>query len=57
LWFGVKLHAPFAEGTTVRGQITHPGESGFDRIPLARRADASRSLRDSAPKDRSRSRG
>jgi uncharacterized protein YndB with AHSA1/START domain len=24
-WFGVKLHAPFAEGTTVRGQITHPG--------------------------------
>lgn len=24
-WFGVKLHAPFAEGTTARGQITHPG--------------------------------
>ena len=24
-WFGVTLHAPFAEGTTVRGQITHPG--------------------------------
>lgn len=24
-WFGVTLHAPFAEGATVRGQITHPG--------------------------------
>jgi uncharacterized protein YndB with AHSA1/START domain len=99
-WFGVKLHSPFSEGTTVRGQITHPGyehltlemqverieperyfayrwhpyaidpnidytqepttlvefrledsgqsteltivESGFDRIPLARRAEALR---------------
>ena len=97
-WFGVKLHAPFTEGATVRGQITHPAyqhvmleliverleperyfayrwhpyaidmktdysqepttlvevrledagdgtaltivESGFDRIPLARRAEA-----------------
>ena len=99
-WFGVALQAPFAEGATVRGQITHPGyqhltmevlverieperyfayrwhpyaidpaidyshepttlvefrldengagtvltivESGFDRIPLARRAEAFR---------------
>jgi uncharacterized protein YndB with AHSA1/START domain len=99
-WFGVKLEAPFAQGATVRGQITHPGyehltmevlverieperyfayrwhpyavdpqtdysrepttlvefkleetragtvltivESGFDRIPLARRAEAFR---------------
>jgi uncharacterized protein YndB with AHSA1/START domain len=99
-WFGVTLHGPFAEGATVRGQITHPGyehltmevfierieperyfayrwhpyaidphtdysrepttlvefrldessegtvlsivESGFDRIPLARRAEAFR---------------
>jgi len=24
-WFGVKLHSPFSEGATVRGQITHPG--------------------------------
>lgn len=97
-WFGVTLQAPFTEGATVRGQITHPGyqhltmeliverleperyfayrwhpyaidpkidysqepatlvefrledagegttltivESGFDRIPLARRAEA-----------------
>jgi uncharacterized protein YndB with AHSA1/START domain len=97
-WFGVALQAPFTEGATVRGQITHPGyqhltmeliverleperyfayrwhpyavdpktdyshepttlvefrledtgegtaltivESGFDRIPLARRAEA-----------------
>lgn len=99
-WFGVKLLSPFAEGATVRGQITHPQythvtmevqverieperyfayrwhpyavdaktdysrepttlveftledrgdstaltivESGFDRIPLARRAEAFR---------------
>ncbi len=99
-WFGVKLQAPFREGATVRGHITHPGyehvtfevfverleperyfsyrwhpyavdpntdyskepttlvefrleesgegtaltivESGFDRIPLARRAEAFR---------------
>lgn len=99
-WFGVKLHAPFKEGSTVRGQITSPGyehivmevlverieperyfayrwhphaidpntdysnepmtlvefrledsgegtaltivESGFDRVPLARRAEAFR---------------
>jgi uncharacterized protein YndB with AHSA1/START domain len=99
-WFGVTLQAPFAEGSTVRGRITHPGyehltlevqvvkieperyfayrwhpyavdpkadysdepttlvefrlddagtgtaltitESGFDRIPLARRAEAFR---------------
>ena len=97
-WFGVKLQAPFTQGATVKGQITHPGyehltmevrverieperylafrwhpyavdpntdysqeamtlvefrleesgettvltivESGFDRIPLARRAEA-----------------
>ena len=24
-WFGVRLHAPFVEGATVSGQITHPG--------------------------------
>jgi len=24
-WFGVKLQGAFAEGATVRGQITHPG--------------------------------
>ena len=24
-WFKVKLNGPFKEGTTVRGQITHPG--------------------------------
>jgi uncharacterized protein YndB with AHSA1/START domain len=24
-WFGAKLENPFAEGTTVRGRITHPG--------------------------------
>jgi len=24
-WFLVKLHGPFAEGTTVRGDILHPG--------------------------------
>src|SRR5687768_3455209 len=24
-WFGVTLQAPFTEGATVRGQITHPG--------------------------------
>lgn len=24
-WFGVNLEAPFAEGATVRGKITHPG--------------------------------
>lgn len=24
-WFRVNLEAPFAEGTTVRGRITHPG--------------------------------
>ena len=99
-WFGVRMHAPFREGATVRGQITHPGyehvvmevlverieperyfayrwhpyavdpktdysnepttlvefrledsgegtaltivESGFDRVPLARRAEAFR---------------
>jgi uncharacterized protein YndB with AHSA1/START domain len=99
-WFGVRLTSPFAEGATVRGQITHPNyqhvtmevvvarieperyfayrwhpcaiepgvdyssepmtlvefrledsgegtiltvvESGFDRIPLARRAEAFR---------------
>jgi uncharacterized protein YndB with AHSA1/START domain len=99
-WFKAKLEAPFAEGETVRGRITHPGyehltfevvveriepetyfayrwhpyavdpradysrepmtlvefrlqdseggtlltiaESGFDRIPLARRAEAFR---------------
>jgi uncharacterized protein YndB with AHSA1/START domain len=99
-WFGVKLDGAFAEGSTVRGRITHPGyehvtmemlvdriepehhfsyrwhpyaiqpavdysrepttlvefnldeadgstiltivESGFDRIPLARRAEAFR---------------
>jgi uncharacterized protein YndB with AHSA1/START domain len=100
-WFAVKLDGPFAQGATVRGQITHPGyehvtmemlveriepetyfsyrwhpyavdpqmdyshepttlvefrladgdaggtvltivESGFDRIPLARRAEAFR---------------
>jgi uncharacterized protein YndB with AHSA1/START domain len=99
-WFGVRLTSPFAEGATVRGQITHPKyqhvtmevvvarieperyfayrwhpcaiepgvdyssepmtlvefrledsgegtiltvvESGFDRIPLARRAEAFR---------------
>ena len=99
-WFGVRMHAPFTEGATVRGQITHPGyehvlmevlverieperyfayrwhpyaidpktdyskepttlvefrledsgegtaltivESGFDRVPLARRAEAFR---------------
>jgi uncharacterized protein YndB with AHSA1/START domain len=99
-WFGVRLHAPFAEGATLTGQITIPGyehvrmemtieriepeqyfayrwhpyavdpqvdysaepktlvefrledagdataltivESGFDRIPLARRAEALR---------------
>src|ERR671921_175344 len=23
-WFGVKLEAPFTEGATVRGRITHP---------------------------------
>ncbi len=100
-WFGVKLESPFAEGATLRGQITYPGyehltleviveridperyfayrwhpnavdstldysrepttlvefrleetregtrltitESGFDRIPLSRRAEAYRS--------------
>jgi uncharacterized protein YndB with AHSA1/START domain len=99
-WFGVKLEGAFAEGKTIRGQITHPGyehltmelqverieaeryfayrwhpyaidpkvdysaepstlvefrldegsggttltivESGFDRVPLARRAEAFR---------------
>ena len=24
-WFGVKLQAPFTQGATVKGQITHPG--------------------------------
>lgn len=24
-WFGVQLDQPFAEGATLRGQITHPG--------------------------------
>jgi uncharacterized protein YndB with AHSA1/START domain len=30
-WFGVKLGAPFKEGATVRGQITHPG---YDHLTM-----------------------
>lgn len=30
-WFGVKLQAPFREGATIRGQITHPG---YDHLTL-----------------------
>src|SRR5919197_148326 len=47
-WFCVKFEAPFTEGETIRGRITHPGyehavmEIFFDRIPLARRAEAFR---------------
>ncbi len=57
-WFGIKLEGAFAPGASVYGQITMPDhelvtieiaierlrvvESGFDRIPLARRAEAFR---------------
>lgn len=30
-WFGVQLDQPFAEGATLRGQITHPG---YERLTM-----------------------
>jgi hypothetical protein len=55
-WFGVRIDGAFTPGTSVQGRITSPGyehltqemtmltvvESGFDGIPLARRAEAFR---------------
>ena len=37
-WFAVKIDGPFAEGATVRGQITHPGKEVVRLIGVTRPA-------------------
>lgn len=41
-WFGVRLQAPFTEGATVRGQITHPGYDHLTMEVLVERIDPER---------------
>jgi uncharacterized protein YndB with AHSA1/START domain len=41
-WFGVKLEGPFAEGTTVRGKITHPGYEHMTMEMLVERIEPER---------------
>jgi uncharacterized protein YndB with AHSA1/START domain len=42
VWFGVKLDGAFAEGATVRGQITYPGYEHLTMEVLVERLDAER---------------
>jgi uncharacterized protein YndB with AHSA1/START domain len=41
-WFGVRLEGEFAEGATIRGQITHPGYEHLTLEMLVERIEAER---------------